>query len=207
DEKGRKLEGVLGMQVHVGPPMKIQYRDIFLRRLPDDLPLVAAAQSPIPPGARQVVPQGKDKPRAPGAAAAAAEQARPGPRPRPLNVVLILADDLGWADLGCQGADLHETPHIDRLAAEGVRFTQAYAASVCSPTRSSLMTGKHPARLGITIWLEAARTPPPTRNRRLIPPEAVADLPLSEVTLAEVLHAAGYMTGLARTWHLGEAAP
>ena len=95
----------------------------------------------------------------------------------PMNVLLILADDLGWSDLGCQGGDLHETPRIDRLAAEGIRFTQAYAASVCSPTRSSLMTGKHPARLGITIWLEAARTPPPARNRKLIPPEAVADLP------------------------------
>ena len=80
-------------------------------------------------------------------------------KPKPMNVVLILADDLGWADVACQGADLHETPHIDRLAAEGVRFTHAYAASVCSPTRSSLMTGKHPARLGITIWREAARDP------------------------------------------------
>src|SRR5947209_18252230 len=98
--------------------------------------------------------------------------------PRPLNVVLIVADDLGWADVGCQGADLHETPNIDRLAAQGVRFTQAYAASVCSPTRASLMTGKHPARLGITVWLEAALAPP--HNRKLIPPVALADLPPEE---------------------------
>jgi len=134
--------------------------------------------------------------------AGAAAQAKP----RPMNVVLILADDLGWADVACQGADLHETPHIDRLAAEGVRFLHAYAASVCSPTRSSLMTGKHPARLGITIWLEAARTPPPNRNRKLIPPAAVADLPLEEVTIAEVLHSAGYLTALVGKWHLGDAA-
>src|SRR5438270_8882145 len=83
---------------------------------------------------------------APGAAAPAA---------RP-NIVLILADDLGWADLGCYGADLHETPRLDRLAKEGVRFTRAYAMSVCSPTRASLLTGKHAARLHLTVWREAA---------------------------------------------------
>src|SRR5262245_58495923 len=126
--------------------------------------------------------------------------------PRPLNLVLILADDLGWADIGCQGAGLHETPNIDRLAAQGLRFSQAHAASVCSPTRASLMTGKHPARLGVTIWLEAARTPPPNRNRKLVPPAAVADLPLEEVTIAEVLRSAGYLTALVGKWHLGDAA-
>ena len=78
-------------------------------------------------------------------AASAAESVR-----RP-NIVLILADDLGWSDLGCYGADLIETPHIDRLAAEGVRFTQAYAMSVCSPSRATLLTGRHAARLRITI--------------------------------------------------------
>ena len=67
DEKGRKLEGVLAVQVHVGPPMKIQYRDVFLKRLPDDLPLVTGDQAKVPPDARKVVPQGKDKPRAPAA--------------------------------------------------------------------------------------------------------------------------------------------
>jgi arylsulfatase A-like enzyme len=118
-------------------------------------------------------------------------------------VLLIVADDLGWADVGCQGADLHETPRIDRLAAQGVRFANAYAASVCSPTRASLMTGKHPARLGITIWSEAAAAPP--RNQKLIPPVALAELPLEQLTIAEVLRSAGYLTALVGKWHLGDA--
>ena len=63
---------------------------------------------------------------------------------RPPNVILVLADDLGWSDLGCYGADLHETPRLDRLAGQGVRFTTAYAASVCSPTRAGLLTGVAP---------------------------------------------------------------
>jgi arylsulfatase A-like enzyme len=127
-----------------------------------------------------------------------------GAEARPFNVLLIVADDLGWADVGFQGADLHETPNIDRLAAQGVRFPHAYAASVCSPTRASLMTGMHPARLGITVWAEAAASPP--RNRRLIPPVAVADLPLDRVTIAEALRPAGYLTALVGKWHLGDAA-
>lgn len=119
------------------------------------------------------------------------------------NVVLILADDLGWSDLACYGADLHETPHLDRLARQGVRFTDAYAASVCSPTRACLLTGKHYARLHITVWSEAAREPP--RNRRLVPPAARAELPHDEVTLAEVFRDAGYLTALVGKWHLGGA--
>src|SRR5438034_5642610 len=83
---------------------------------------------------------------------------------RPPNIVLILADDLGWADLGCYGADLHETPNIDRLARESVRFTDAYAAPVCSPTRASLLTGQSPGRLHITIWAEGALKPPKNRK-------------------------------------------
>src|SRR3954465_13639359 len=72
----------------------------------------------------------------------------------PPHVVLIVADDLGWADLGCYGSKYHKTPHLDRLAADGLRFTQAEAgARVCSPTRAGIMTGKSPARLGITDWL------------------------------------------------------
>ena len=68
------------------------------------------------------------------------------------NIVLILADDLGWSDLGCYAADLHETPHLDRLAQQGVRFTDAYAMSVCTPSRAAVLTGKHAARLHMTIW-------------------------------------------------------
>jgi hypothetical protein len=86
--------------------------------------------------------------------------------PRRPNIVLILADDLGWADLGCYGADLHETPHLDLLARQGVRFTDAYAMSVCSPSRAMLLTGKHAARLRITIWAEGSRAGP--KHRKLL---------------------------------------
>ncbi|MGD9722993.1 MAG: sulfatase [Pirellulales bacterium] len=121
----------------------------------------------------------------------------------PLNVVLILADDLGWADLGCYGADLHETPHLDRLAREGIRFTNAYAASICSPTRAALLTGKHYARLHMTIWREGSLRD--DRDHLLKPPATVSNLPLSETTIAERLHLAGYQTALVGKWHLGDA--
>jgi len=120
------------------------------------------------------------------------------------NVVLIVADDLGWADLGCYGADFHETPRIDELARHGIRFTDAYAASVCSPSRATLLTSKHYARLGITTWRENALKT--RRDRKLVPPLAVADLPQTEVTLGDVFHAAGYLTALVGKWHLGDAA-
>lgn len=120
------------------------------------------------------------------------------------NLVVILADDLGWSDLGCYGADLHETPNLDRLARQSLRFTNAYAASsVCSPTRSALMTGKHPARLGITIWAEAAHDPPPPQ--KLVPPPAEHNLSRKETAVASYLSKAGYLTALVGKWHLGDA--
>src|SRR3954454_2570565 len=98
------------------------------------------------------------------------------------NIVVILADDLGAVDLGCYGADLHETPRLDALAKESVLFRQAYAsAPVCTPTRAALMTGKHPARVGITIWAEGSLAGP--QNRKLLQGESRHDLPLAEVTL------------------------
>lgn len=125
------------------------------------------------------------------------------PRAMP-NIVLILVDDLGWADIGCYGADLHETPHIDRLAAQSVRFTSGYAAApICSPTRASIMTGKSPARLNFTIWHEYARNPRPSPGR-LTPPPSLDHLPLEEFTLAEALKRPGYTTLHVGKWHLGD---
>lgn len=120
----------------------------------------------------------------------------------PPNFVLILADDLGWSDVGYQGADLIETPRIDGLAREGLRFTQAYAMPVCSPTRSMLMTGKHAARLGITVWIEKTIQPP--AGQRLLEGTSNHDLPLSEITLAARLRDRGYLTALLGKWHLGD---
>ena len=75
---------------------------------------------------------------------------------RPLNFVIILVDDLGWTDLGCFGSRYYETPNVDRLASQGMRFTNAYAAcAVCSPTRASVLTGRYPARIGVTDWIRA----------------------------------------------------
>ncbi|MFO0898294.1 MAG: sulfatase [Pirellulales bacterium] len=116
------------------------------------------------------------------------------------NVIVILVDDLGWADLGCTGSKLNETPHLDRLAADGVRFTQAYSAcTVCSPTRAALLTGKYPARLHLTDWIAGHPAP----QAKLLPPEWTKRLPLEETTLAETLRAAGYATAAIGKWHLG----
>lgn len=126
----------------------------------------------------------------------------------PPNIVFLLADDLGWSDLGCYGADLHETPRIDRLAQQGVRFTQAYAMPVCSPTRAALLTGRHPARLHYTTWREAAverGERVAQSNWQLIPPATIADLPARETTIATRLHRAGYLTFHVGKWHLGDA--
>ena len=122
---------------------------------------------------------------------------------KPPNVVLMMADDLGWADTTPYGADLHETPHIEKLAAQGVRFHRAYAAApVCSPTRASILTGKTPARLKLTIWRESAQKT--VVNQPMIPPLVEENLPHAEYTLAEALHDAGYFTAHIGKWHLGD---
>jgi arylsulfatase A len=119
--------------------------------------------------------------------------------PRP-NIVLILADDLGWSDLSCQGSTFYQTPHVDQLARDGMRFTAAYSATVCSPTRASIMTGKHPARLRLTDWLPGRKDMP---SQRLLRPAFHQQLPLKEVTLAEALKKNGYVCANIGKWHLG----
>jgi arylsulfatase A-like enzyme len=117
------------------------------------------------------------------------------------NVILIVADDLGWADLGCYGSTFHRTPNLDRLAAEGMRFTDAYAACpVCSPSRVALLTGCMPQRFQITDWLPG-RTDRP--DQRLLRPKLNQALPLEATTLTEMLKAAGYATAHIGKWHLG----
>jgi arylsulfatase A-like enzyme len=131
-----------------------------------------------------------------GISGCAATQATPPPAK--WNVVLLLADDLGWSDLGCTGSSFYETPAVDRLATQGLRFTRAYAAcNVCSPTRSSILTGKYPARLHTTNFFGGER------KGALLPPAYRQSLPLEDTTLAEAFAAAGYKTAISGKWHLG----
>lgn len=141
--------------------------------------------------------------------AAAAASARP-------NVVVFLVDDMGWVDCGIYGSKYYQTPHIDRFAARAMRFTDAYAQPLCSPTRASLLTGKYSARHGITtasghqppqpaghVFRPAAAPP----NRPLLTPESKNYLEPAEYTLAEALRDAGYRTGHFGKWHLGLTEP
>ena len=128
-----------------------------------------------------------------GAAAVNDSAARP-------NFLFILADDLGWADLQSYGSTFHETPHLDRLAREGMRFSTFYAAgSVCSPTRSSILTGKYPPRTGITDWIPGQKV----TGRKLVQLHPRRQLALDEFTIAEGLKPAGYQTLYVGKWHLG----
>ena len=120
----------------------------------------------------------------------------------PMNVVFFLIDDLGWRDLGCYGSDYYRTPNIDRLAREGMRMTDGYAAcTVCSPTRAAIMTGKYPARLLLTQWLPSGRWDRETKRMR--EGRYLSNLPLEEFTIAEALRDGGYRTAFMGKWHLG----
>lgn len=114
------------------------------------------------------------------------------------NIVLLVIDDLGWRDLTCYGSTFYESPRVDRLASEGLTFTDAYAsAPVCSPTRASLLTGKYPVTVGVTDWIGGHSV------GRLCDVPYFAHLPLSEWSLANALKAGGYRTWHVGKWHLG----
>lgn len=125
------------------------------------------------------------------------------------NIVFILADDLGWRDTSVTGSTFYQTPNIDRLAAEGVRFTDAYATPLCSPSRGAVLTGRYPERFQMYTAItrasqddpEAAEEGQPHQNTLL--PGSRSHLPLEEITIAEVLQDAGYYTAFIGKWHLG----
>jgi len=130
-----------------------------------------------------------------------AEAAESKQRP---NFVFFLVDDLGWADVGCFGSSFYESPHIDALCASGMKFTNGYAACpVCSPTRASILTGRHPVRVDITDWIPGMRAKP-EHQPKFKHVDDRDNLALDEVTIAEVLKQNGYTTFFAGKWHLGE---
>jgi arylsulfatase A-like enzyme len=126
------------------------------------------------------------------------------------NIVFFLIDDMGWMDVGFNGSTFYETPNIDKLAKEGMRFSDAYAACpVCSPTRASIMTGKYPATMKTTDWFGAPQPQAAAKDKnwttkKLLPASYIENLPLEEITIAEALKANGYKTFIAGKWHLGE---
>ena len=137
------------------------------------------------------------------------------------NIIVILVDDLGWMDLSCQGSDYYKTPAIDRLAAEGIRFTDGYAAcAVCSPTRAAVQTGRYPHRVGVTDWIRslfqrgetaAPRRPiPPNTSAARTTSSSARPIPSGWSTTKSPSprrsRAAGYQSGYIGKWHLGDPA-
>lgn len=121
------------------------------------------------------------------------------------NILFILVDDLGWADLGYTGSQFFETPNVDKLAASGLVFTDAYAASpVCSPSRAAILTGKYPARLNLTDYIPGNRHHGPHKNQKLASHPFKLQLDLEEYTIAEAFKDAGYETFFAGKWHISE---
>jgi arylsulfatase A len=120
---------------------------------------------------------------------------------KPLNFLFILADDMGWNQTGYSGSTFYETPNIDRIAGEGMRFTNAYASSsICTPSRAAIMTGRFPARVHLTEYIPGDPYP----WAKLRPPDEEKMLPLSEVTMAEMLKPKGYVSAMIGKWHLGK---
>ena len=123
--------------------------------------------------------------------------------PAPPNIIFILTDDLGWTDLGCFGSKFYETPHLDELARQGMKFTDAYSAcTVCSPTRASLLTGQYPARLHLTDWIAGHQRP----FAKLSVPDWTQQLSPAIPNLAQVLKTKGYTSASIGKWHLGPVA-
>ncbi|MCX6848721.1 MAG: sulfatase [Verrucomicrobia bacterium] len=199
------------------------FAGLLTAQTPSVNPTPAVPETPAAPGANSVpaAPATPTPPAAPTPAAAAPATETPPPAPlppiqpppvkvpvvptlpagAPPNIIVMLIDDMGWTDLGCYGSKYYETPHIDQLAKDGMRFTQAYSAcTVCSPTRAAMLTGKSPARLHITDWI-AGHVP---SNGRLLIPNWTMKLPLEEETIAERLKTKGYATASIGKWHLGE---
>jgi len=119
----------------------------------------------------------------------------------PPNIIFVMADDLGWTDVGCMGSRYYETPHIDQIAQQGLKFSSYYVCQNCAPTRAALMSGQYAPRTG--IYTVASLERGENADRKMIPPLNVTDLPLEKTTIAQVLKEAGYVTGMFGKWHLG----
>lgn len=177
--------------------MRIYLRNLGIRALP--ILMLSACSGSDSPNSPVVIPS-------PTSTISPTPSSTPTAQPNiKYNVVLIVADDLGFFDLGYNGSKFYETPNLDKLAKESVNFTSFYSASpVCSPTRASILTGRYPARIGMdTVIADVGNG----KENTLLPPPNTEDLPLSEVTLAEVFRTAGYATMATGKWHLGRTAP